>query len=235
MEKHDKTRVNMVAVQTAIFGLLLVVMLVFSILTYARVNTIVKAINGDVQPQQEEQPAPQPQQGLATADDDPVLGDKNAPVEIIEFSDFQCPFCGRFYSQSMGQIKEKYVDTGKVKIVFRDFPLGFHQFAQKSSEAAECADEQGKFWEYHDKLFESQDALDTASLKQYASELGLDTAKFNSCLDTGKYASEVSKDLSDGTAAGVSGTPSFFINGQKIVGAQPYSVFEAAIEAALNE
>lgn len=164
----------------------------------------------------------------------PVKGDKNAPVTIIEFSDFECPFCGRYFSQTYPSVMENYVDTGKVKYVFKHFPLNFHASAQKASEAAECADDQGKFWEYHDVLFANQQALSISNLKQYASDLDLDTAEFNSCLDSGKHAAKVKQDLADGQAAGVSGTPSFFVNGQKLVGAQPYSAFEQAIEAALN-
>lgn len=175
----------------------------------------------------------QPLAITARADDDPVLGSKDAPVEIIEFSDFQCPFCGKFFSETLPLLKQKYIGSGKAKIVFRDFPLGFHQFAQKASEASECADEQGKYWEMHDKIFENQGSLDTASLKKYAQEIGLDAVKFNACLDSGKFASEVQKDLADGQSYGVSGTPSFFINGITVVGAQPFSVFEQIIESEL--
>ncbi len=167
------------------------------------------------------------------ADDDPVKGSENAPVTIIEFSDFQCPFCGRFFSQTLPLIESNYIKTGKVKLIFRDFPLGFHQYAQKSAEAAECADEQGKFWEYHDKIFENQAALSSANLKQWASEIGLDTNKFNDCLDSGKMASEVKKDMSDGTAVGIRGTPGFIINGKLVSGAQPFSVFQQIIDAEL--
>jgi len=186
----------------------------------------------EVQPQQEQQ---QPSRIEVSVDDDPVRGSENAPVTIIEFSEFECPFCGRFFQQTLPQIEENYIKTGKVRHVFRDFPLTFHQYAQKAAEASECADEQGKFWEYHDKLFENQNALDTGSLKQYAKDLGLDTAKFNSCLDSGKMTSEVQKDFSDGAQSGVSGTPTFFINGIQIVGAQPYSAFEQLIEQELNK
>lgn len=189
------------------------------------------------QPSPAQRPSLQPQQQPSgvqvSADDDPVEGPNNAKVTIIEFSDFQCPFCGRFYQQTLPQIEEQYIKTGKIKLVFRDFPLSFHQYAQKASEASECADEQGKFWEYHDKLFENQQALDVASLKQYAIDLGLDTEKFNSCLDNGEMTAEVQKDFQDGQSYGVSGTPTFFINGQKIVGAQPFSTFKRVIDAGL--
>lgn len=170
-----------------------------------------------------------------TVGDNPAEGDKNAPVTIVEFSDFQCPYCGRFYSQTYTQIREQYIKTGKVKVYFRNFPLSFHENAQKAAEAVECAGEQGKFWEMHDKLFENQDKLDVASLKQYAKDLKLDTTKFNTCLDSGKMASKVQKDFSDGSSFGVSGTPSFFINGKLLVGAQPFSAFQQEIEAALKE
>lgn len=171
--------------------------------------------------------------GAPGADDDAVKGDSDAPVTIVEFSDFQCPFCSRFYTGALGDIEKNYIETGKVKLVYRDFPLSIHPDAQKAAEAAECAKDQGKFWEMHDELFENQASLSVASLKQYASKIGLDEDDFSECLDSGEKASEVQADFSDGTANGVSGTPTFFVNGQKLVGAQPYSEFEAAIEAAL--
>lgn len=187
---------------------------------------------------QPQQPSTQPQPVARTQvseDDDPVMGDANAPVTIIEFSDYQCPFCARFWSDTLPQIKKNYIDTGKVKLVYRDLPLSFHANAQSAAEAAECADDQGKFWEMHDKLFANYNSLSVSSYKQWASELGLNSAQFDECLDSGKYTSEVQKDLQDGSAAGISGTPSFFINGIKVVGAQPYSVFEQIIEAELNK
>lgn len=186
----------------------------------------------DAAPPTRTAPAPSPSIA-ASADDDAVMGSEDAPVTIIEFSDYECPFCSRFYTQTMPSLKKNYIDTGKAKIVFRDFPLGFHSFAQKAAEATECAAEQGKFWEMHDKLFENQSSLDIASLKRFAAELGLNTQEFDSCLDSGTMASEVQKDLSDGQSYGVSGTPTFFINGTKIVGAQPFGEFERIIEGEL--
>ena len=177
----------------------------------------------------------QPSKVEVDVDDDPVKGSESAPVTIIEFSEYECPFCKRFFDQTFSQIEENYIKTGKVRYVFRDFPLGFHQYAQKAAEAAECADEQGKFWQYHDKLFENQDALGIDSLKQYAKELSLNAVKFNNCLDSGKMASEVEKDLSDGLEYGVEGTPMFFINGVGLSGAQPYSAFEQIIEQELDK
>ncbi|MCF7900957.1 DsbA family protein [Candidatus Woesearchaeota archaeon] len=163
-----------------------------------------------------------------------MKGDENAPVTIVEWSDFECPFCARFYSQTYGQIVSNYVDSGKVKIVFKHFPLGFHAQAQKAAEASECAGEQGKFWEMHDMLFEKGVTGSVAGFKKYAADLGLDTTKFDSCLDTGKYASKVSADMAEGQASGVTGTPGFIVQGELVVGAQPYSVFQAAIDRALG-
>jgi len=171
---------------------------------------------------------------VVSDDGDPSMGDKDAPVTIISFTDFQCPYCSRFVLQTFPEIKKTYIDTGKVRFVLRDFPLPFHQFSQKAHEAAECANEQGKFWEMHDLLFGNQDKLSITDLKQFAKDLSLDSAKFDSCLDSGKFASEVAKDASDGQAAGVSGTPSFVINGKLLVGAQPFSAFQQAIDAALK-
>ncbi|MBI4152172.1 DsbA family protein [Candidatus Woesearchaeota archaeon] len=168
-------------------------------------------------------------------DDDAVKGDANAPVTIVEFSDYECPFCARFYEQTLSQINEKYIKTGKVKFVYRDFPLSFHPQAQKAAEAAECAGEQGKYYEMHDLLFEKGVQGGVAGFKQYAQELGLDTGKFNSCLDSGQMAAEIRKDMADGAAAGVQGTPGFFVNGIEISGAQPFEVFQQVIDAALAQ
>ncbi len=175
----------------------------------------------------------QPAKVKVSADDDDFLGDVNAPVTIIEFSDYECPFCARFYSDALQQIKEKYVETGKVKFVYRDFPLNFHANAQKAAEAAECAGDQGKYFEMHDMLFESGVTGGVGSFKQYASNMGLNTNEFNECLDSGKYYDEVQKDMRDGSAAGVRGTPATFVNGILVSGAQPFSVFEQIIEAEL--
>ncbi|MFQ6134874.1 MAG: DsbA family protein, partial [Nitrososphaerales archaeon] len=135
-----------------------------------------------------------------SADDDPFLGSPDAPVTIIEFSDFQCPFCRRFFENTLQEIKRNYVDTGKVKFVYRDFPLAsMHPFAEKAAEAANCASDQDRYWQYHDLLFENQPVWAagnaTVEFKKYASTLGLDEEQFNLCLDSGKYADEISKDL----------------------------------------
>lgn len=175
--------------------------------------------------------------------DDHVLGDKNAKVTLVEYTDYQCPFCGRHFTQTYGEIKKNYVDTGKVKMVVRDYPLSFHPHAQKAAEASECAADQGKFWEMHDKLFATVDTWtnlgDAApTFKQYAADLKLDAAKFATCLDGGEKAAEVTDDMTSGSAAGVNGTPGFWVlkedgTGTQISGAVPYAQFQAAIDAAL--
>ena len=162
------------------------------------------------------------------------IGSDSAKVRLVEFSDFQCPYCAKFFTETFSQIKKDYIDTGKVKLVYRDYPLDFHPNAQKAAEASECAHAQGKFWEMHDKLFQNQASLSIDNYKTWAKDLGLDTAKFNDCLDKGTYADEVKKDLADGQAAGVSGTPGFFVNHQIISGAVPYAVFKTAIDAELG-
>ena len=198
--------------------------------------------NQNIAPSQPSAPGGDPTAGPVkfdvSVDDDPVIGDANAKVTIIEFSDFECPFCSRFYTQTEIQLRKDYVDTGKVRLVYRDFPLSsIHPNAQKAAEASECADEQGKFWEYHDLLFVKQESWagtdGITAFKQYAKDLGLNSGQFDSCLDTGKYASETEKDFQDGSNAGVSGTPSFFVNGEQVVGAQPYSVFKQLIDKNL--
>jgi protein-disulfide isomerase len=173
------------------------------------------------------------------ADDDPFLGPADAPVTIIEFSDFECPFCKRFHDETFDRILDTY--EGRVRYVYRDFPLSsIHPAAQKAAEAAECADEQGQFWAIHEQLFAAQADWANASnvteaLKSYAAELGLDGSEFDECLDTGRYAAEVLEDLSDGTAYGIMGTPTFYVNGVELAGAQPFSAFQEVIDRQLAE
>lgn len=166
--------------------------------------------------------------------DDPQKGNSEAKITIIEFSDFQCPFCKKALP-TIDKILEDY--PNQIKFVYRDFPLDFHDNAQKAAEAAECADDQGKFWEYHDLLFEHQDewSEDSEEFKKYAKDLGLDEPQFVQCLDSGKYKEEVKKDQSDGESVGVSGTPTFFINGHKLVGAKPYQEFKKIIDEELKK
>lgn len=180
-----------------------------------------------------------------SVDDDPFLGPEGAKVVIVEFSDFQCPFCRSFWRDTLNRIKSEYIDSGKsVKFVYRDFPLtSLHPMAVKYAEAGECARDQGKFWEMHDKIFEEQDKLGQGTIgaytaddvKKWAIELNLNIFSFNQCLDSGKYTDEVKKDFEDGTRAGVNGTPTFFINGKVTVGAQPFENLKAIIDAELGK
>jgi len=172
------------------------------------------------------------------------FGDEGAPVTIVEFSDFQCPYCSRFYEDAYQEIKKQYVETGKVKFVYRHFPLGFHEAAYPAALATECVREQGEdemFFDMHDKLYENQDilAVDKDSLKDslvlMAQEIGADKSEFTDCYDSDKYQDQILKDYQDGQAAGITGTPGFVINGQILKGAQPFSNFEPVIESALSE
>jgi protein-disulfide isomerase len=174
-----------------------------------------------------------------TADDDVILGNPDAGVAIIEFGDYQCPFCKKLFEQIEQQIIKEYVKTGKAYLVYRDFPLdAIHPYARPAAEAAECARDQGKYWEYHDELFGRQSELASLDFVALAAELGFDKAEFKQCVDSGKYKKEVQSDYEDGVAAGVRGTPATFIvangNAELISGAQPYEAFKAAIERALQ-
>jgi len=188
------------------------------------------------QPQQAAPPSRQPAAQAANIKLDglPYLGSPDAKVTVVEYSDFQCPFCTRAFP-TVKQVLKDY--NGKIKFYYKHFPLSFHQNAQKAAEAYECALDQGKQWEYHDKLFENSQGdgsgLNVPDLKRYAAELELDATAFNSCLDGGQKASKVGADTAEGSQNGVSGTPTFFINGEALVGAQPYSAFKAVIDAKL--
>jgi protein-disulfide isomerase len=173
-----------------------------------------------------------PRQEVALASTDPALGPANAPVTLVEFSDFQCPFCQRV-EPTLKRLRTTYGD--KLRIVWKDFPLTqIHPQAFKAGEAGHCAGDQGKYWEYHDRLFANQQALQPADLKKHASDLGLDAAAFASCLDSSKYGERVRDGVSQGTALGVNSTPTIFINGRRLSGAQPYEVFVAAIDEELS-
>jgi len=161
---------------------------------------------------------------------DPVRGPKDAPVTIVEFSEYQCPFCGRV-TPTLKQIEEKYGD--KVRVVFKDFPLQNHLQAPKAAEAAHCAGDQGKYWELHDRLFSNQQALQVADLKKSAGAIGLDQAKFDQCLDAGTHAAIVKEDVELGESMGVQSTPTLYINGRIVTGAQPLKVFEDIIDDEL--
>jgi protein-disulfide isomerase len=165
-------------------------------------------------------------------DDDPALGPADAPITIVEFSDFECPFCQKWNAEVFGKIKEQYSD--QVRIVYRDFPLeSIHANAFPAAEAANCANEQGAFWPYHDKLFSMEKGLSQQAYTQYASDLGLNLDDFSACLESGKYKQEVQADFDFAANLGVRSTPTFFINGIALVGAQPFEVFQEVIEKEL--
>jgi len=194
--------------------------------------------NTNVAPTPTPTPTPTPDAGgdfskvPKVTNDDYIRGDKNAKVTMIEYSDFQCPFCQR-HVPTLDKILADY--KGKVRLIYRHFPLtSIHPNAQKSAEAAECAGEQGKFWEMHDKLFENQTALQVDNLKQYAKDLGLNTSQFNSCLDDGKYASKVNKQASEAQASGITGTPGTWVGDQLVKGAYPYDTFKQLVDAQLK-
>ena len=166
------------------------------------------------------------------------LGNKNAKVKVLEFSDYQCPFCYRFFSNTFPQILKDYIATGKIYYSYYNYPLNIHQQAPKAAEAALCAGDQNKYWEYHDLLFENQNMWsgidnDAPIYSNMAQTLGMDTGKFTQCLSSSKYTDAVSKDTALGDKKGMSGTPTLFINNQKIVGAQDYAVFKKAIDDEL--
>ncbi len=174
--------------------------------------------------------------------DDVILGDPNAPVTVMEYADFQCPFCGHFYSQSEGKIKENFVASGKVKMVYRHFAfLGPESLA--AAEAAECAKDQGKFWEFHDALYDAEvrdgqernGNLNQTLFSSIGTRLGMDVTALTACIQQNKYANKVQADYTNAVGLGVESTPTIFVNGKKIEGALPYEQFEAAINLALSK
>ena len=172
-----------------------------------------------------------PRTTIETDANDPAFGSRNATVEIVEFSDFQCPFCQRL-NGTLEQLKADYGDDAR--LVFKDYPLPNHAQAFKAAEAGNCAHEQGKFWELHDVMFSSQSELEVADLKRHAGELGLDQASFDTCLDSGRFAASVSADLRLGQGVGVSSTPTVFINGRAVMGAAPYNVFAEIVQDEID-
>jgi len=176
-----------------------------------------------------------------TTDDDEVLpeidystsqhkGAVNAKITLVEYTDFECPFCFKGF-ETIEQIVEAYGD--EINLIYKNFPLSFHANAQKAAEAAECAGDQDMFWEMYETLFQNNDALAVDDLKAYADDMGLDTEQFNACLDNDEKAELVQQDLADGQSLGITGTPTFIINGKKIVGAQPFEVIEEVIKEEL--
>ena len=215
---------------------------------FAKVEMLQKGATAAQQAQQAAAPAAAPQEPL-TPDPEkvkkdlkmghlPVKGNENAKVPMVEFSDFECPFCGRFYSETLSQIEKEYIDTGKVKLYYRHYPLSFHPKAVPLANAAECANDQNAFWKMHDKIFENNATVSTMTddqIKQWAADLGLDTSTFISCYDNKTHQSAIDEDTTAGTAVGVSGTPTFYINGRQLVGAMPFASFKAIIDEELKK
>jgi protein-disulfide isomerase len=179
---------------------------------------------------------------MSVAEGSYSLGREDAPVTMVEFADYQCPFCRKFHSDAFVELKKSYIDTGKVRFVSRDLPLDIHANAHSGAVAAHCAGEQGKFWEMRDLMFANAADLSPASLVGYARQIHLDATAFETCLNDKKYTAAIQRDVADAGTLGINGTPSFVvgrtgkneIEGVRIVGAVPYSVFDTAIKDQLN-
>jgi protein-disulfide isomerase len=172
------------------------------------------------------------------------MGDAKAPLVIVEYTDFQCPFCQQFHNQAFAQIKANYIDTGKVRFISRDFPLDFHENARRAATAGRCAAEQGKYWEMRHVMIVNADQLKTENLASYATQVKMDVPKFRACLDNpDKFKAQIDKEIAEGGVAGVTGTPTFVIghvegdkiDGVRLVGAQPYAQFDAKIQEMLGQ
>lgn len=171
-----------------------------------------------------------PRQDIEVLPEDPVRGRDDAPLELVEFSDFDCPYCKRA-TETVARLMEQF--EGQIRFIYKDYPLPSHPNAFKAAEAGNCAHEQGRFWELHDTMFDSQGELDVESLKGYAEELGLDGGAFAECLDSGRHAATVDRDMQAGFLYGVSSTPTLFLNGRTILGAVPYETFVEIIREEL--
>lgn len=171
-----------------------------------------------------------PDRSLAPGDR-PARGPEDAPVTIVEFTDYECPFCRRYHRRTYGRLLDAY--EGEIRYVVRNFPLSsIHPHARKAAEAAACAHNQGQFWKYHDHLFENADALEEADLERYARDLGLSGPAFDRCLESGAESETVAADVAAGKRLGIRGTPTFFVNGEILVGAQRLPAFRAAVDRA---
>ncbi|MCX6038212.1 MAG: DsbA family protein [Chloroflexi bacterium] len=166
-----------------------------------------------------------------STDGDPSIGPEDAPVTIVEFSDYQCPYCQSWYQQTFDRLMANY--PGQIRFVYRDLPLPGHPESLPAAEAANCAGEQGAYWKFHDALFSGQYALGRAAYEQYAADLGLEPAAFTACLDDHRTQNEVRADAADATRLGLTGTPSFVINGRILIGALPFEDFKAIIDEEL--
>ena len=170
------------------------------------------------------------------------LGRTDAPLTLVEFGDYQCPFCKRFHKDAYTQLKKQYIDTGKVRFVSRDLPMDFHPFAMKAAEAARCAGDQGHYWELHDALYAAPTPPDDEGIRKAAADLALDTKRLQLCLDSGQHKSDIQADMNEAAALEITGTPTFVLaktekdklNGIRIVGALPVTTFQSAIDSLLK-
>ena len=165
----------------------------------------------------------------------PMLGEDDAPITMVVYDDFECPFCKRFEDETFPALKENYIDTGEVRFVYKHFPLGFHEQAVPAALASECAHEQGMFWEMHNMIFANQEDISEENYKQWAEDLGLDTAEFNECFDSQEYLEQVQLDMQQGQNDGISGTPGFVINNVVVSGALPFEMFQEMLDEMLEQ
>jgi len=207
-----------------------------------------KQIRGLLQQQQlrpqKQRAAPAVQRGKVSVKGSPYLGKKSAPLTLVEFTDYQCPYCKRFYDATFAQLKKAYIDTGKLRFVSRNLPLPFHPFAEGAALAAACAGDQGKenYWKMREALFFHSPKLQPEQVRGYAKELGLSMKRFNTCLENKTHLKKIEQDMADARSVGITGTPSFLlargsgdiVEGEKLVGAQPFAVFDERIKALLN-
>ena len=183
-----------------------------------------------------------PKTASAAIKDRPTLGNPDAKVTVVEFTDYQCPFCSRFEKSTFKQLKKNYIDTGKVRWVVLDMPLSFHKDAQFASQAAHCATEQEKFWDLRELLFQNQKQLLPEHIAQYAEQVGIQAEAFNQCINSNRYKETIQRDIAEAQKQRITGTPTFVVgvsapdvvSGKRIVGAQHYNVFSAEIEALLK-
>ncbi len=224
-ESFTITKTALWQIVSGVLAVVLIVMLAFSL-------TGNGATTGPqpTQPQQPTQPTPSGDAGV-NLDGVRSIGDEDAPVVIVEYSDFTCPFCKRFYDDTYHQIVDNYVQEGIVKFVYKDFPV---VGGQRAAEAGWCAHEQGMFFEYKDRIFQAPNQASDSNLIAWAGEVGLDQAAFTECFNEGRYQGNVAAERQEAINNGIRGTPGFWINGQIVSGAQPYNVFEQAINQALN-
>jgi protein-disulfide isomerase len=188
-----------------------------------------------------QQPPPAPEKATLKLGVEYSLGRSDAPVVIVEYTDYQCPFCNRFHTGAYPEIRKNYIDTGKVRFIKRDLALDFHPNALKAAQAARCAGDQGKHWEMHDLLSANPNSLGTEAYAKYASEIGLDAGAFKACTESDKFIADIRENGKGAATIGITGTPSFVVgtvkgdtlNGVKIIGAQPYAVFEKAIKDSI--